>query len=161
MKLKYFGEIDPKKVEEYYHHQVTIAGKQIELDLNFEDEGTDLININKVSKFLDDLQQLLSDAITSISNDYELGRDSETARDYLEHHLEILEPEEIQDLFGTKEITKELFMSKLIVERVGFYPEDADAFAIVDVTFKGGISNYLMAVTYDENRELSYISMDS
>ena len=161
MELKYFGNIEPNNLEEYYDHQAVVAGNEIELDLNFEEEEIKLSSLEKVNDVLKSLDVLLSDAKESISKDYDLGKESETARDFLAHHMDVLDSEEIQSLFGTNDVTKELFMSKLIATRVGLYPEDEESFAIVDVTFEGEITNYLMAVTYDENNELSYISMDS
>ncbi|MDH5465692.1 MAG: DUF2004 domain-containing protein, partial [Thiovulaceae bacterium] len=117
--------------------------------------------LDKVNQFLDNIEVRLSDAIDLIAQDYDLGEDSDAARDYLAHHLDVLKKEELLALFGTLDITKDLFISKLKVERMGFYPDDDDDFVLIDVSFAGDVTDYLMAITFDDRFKLSYISMES
>ena len=91
-----------------------------------------------------------------VSTDYDLDDDSETAREYLEHH-----EDKVPISFGSKTVTKEMFLSKLQAYRVGFYPEESDSFVIVDIQFSRDVTNYLMAVTLDNEYKLSCIDMDS
>ena len=161
MELKYFGKIDPSNLEGYYDCQVTIGDMELELDLNFEEGSTTEETLLKVSNFLEGIKGKAQDSISIISKDYEQGEESEAAKDFLDHHLDILEAKELISLFGTEKVTKDLFISKLVVKRIGFYPEDEESFAIVDVSLKGDVTNYLLAVNFDNNFEFSYISMDS
>jgi len=161
MELKPFGNIDVNNLEDYYSSEVKVGDKNIEVDLNFENESIkekDLINI---PPFIENIEEHLTNAMKSISEDYDLGDDSETVQDYLSHHQEILDDEELQELFGTKTISKELFLSKLETHRIGFYPEDDESFVIIDIQFPQEITDYILAVTLDSEFNLSYISMDS
>lgn len=161
MELTYFGHIDPSNVEEYYDKEITINGNTIEVDINFEEEEANEESLSKVEDSLKDIESILANSISFIANDYDLGDESETAIDYLNHHLDVLGEDVIIKLFGSKNVSKEKFISSLVVQRVGFYPEDEESFMLVDVTLKGDVTNYLMSVTYGESGELSYISMES
>ena len=161
MNVKYFGELSPDNVESYYECQVVIDDVELDIDLNFEENSIDLSSLEKVNTFLENINSNINLAIRLISDDYDLEDDSETARDFLAHHLEVLPKKDITSLFDSEDVTKEEFISSLIAYRVGFYPEDEESFVIIDVSFKGDVTNYLMAVTLNEKYEISYISMDN
>jgi len=156
-----FGDIDKENVEVYYGSEMLINGLLTDVDLNFESASVDASVLQSVSDFISKIDLIALKASNAITDDYDLGEDSDTARFYLKHHTDILSEEELVDLFGTTKITKELFLNALTLYRVGFYPEDDDSFAIFDIQFSREVTDYLMAVTFDVNGKLSYISMES
>ncbi len=161
-----FGEIDINALEECYEAEITVEGNNgndiIELDINFEDEQTDDIeSLNAIKMFIDNMDKFVQKTMDILSEDFELAVDDGTARFYLEHHFEVCEKEELLELFATLDIDKPLFMSKLALYRVGFYPEDEESFAVFDVQFPRDFTDYLMAVTFDKNGNCLDISLES
>ncbi|MDX2463374.1 MAG: DUF2004 domain-containing protein [Porticoccus sp.] len=156
-----FGEIDPNNLEEYYDGAIEINGIPVDVDINFESETTDVDTLNKVSKFIGTIDAQIKKAFESLSSDYDLGEESETALFYLQHHKEELSNDELIKIFGTTEITKNIFFKNIAVNRVGLYPEDEESYSVIDIKLPDEYTNYIMAVTFDEDGELSYISMDS
>ncbi len=161
MEIEIFGKIDLESPEEYYEGTINLQGNDVEIDLNFESDEIDPSTLEHVSKVLKNAEDMTKKAFEAISKDYDLDEESETARFYLQHHLDELSKEELSDIFGEDEISKESFMNSLILQRVGLYPEDEESTVIFDIQFPDEFTNYLMAVTFDDSNELSYISMDS
>ena len=161
MKIKPFGEIDPQNIEEYYDGEIVINGNAIEVDVNFESESVDIDTLNNVSKYTDTIDTQIKKAFESLSADYDLGEESETALFYLQHHKDELSNDELIKIFGTTEITKDIFFKSVAVSRVGIYPEDEESYSVIDIKLPDEYTNYIMAVTFGADGELSYISMDS
>ena len=161
MEIEIFGKIDPNNPEEYYEGTVTLDGNSVEIDLNFESEEIEEEVMASVSDFLKSLDKFAKKAFDEISKDYDLGEESETARFYLQHHIDESSEDELKDVFGTLDIDKETYFKALSLQRIGLYPEDDESFAVFDIQLPEDFTNYLMAVTFDDSGELSYISMDS
>ena len=161
MEIEIFGKIDPNSPAEYYEGTVALGGNSVEIDLNFESEEIEKDVIESASDFLKSLDKFAEKAFGEISNDYDLGEESEAARFYLQHHIDELSEDELKDVFGTLDIDKETYFKALSIRRIGLYPEDDESFAVFDIQLPEDFTNYLMAVTFDQSGELSYISMDS
>jgi len=152
MEIKPFGNIEFDNLEDYYDANIKVGEQSIELDLNFDiEEEVDNEDLIQIQTFLSDIDSNLDKVFQYIQDDYDLGDESETAREYIEIH---------QELYGGI-LTKEEFLSKLKVYRIGFYPQDEEDFIIVDVQFPLELTNYLMAVTLTSDLKLSYIGLDS
>ena len=156
-----FGDIDIDNLNDCYEADIQIDGSNKEIDLNFESTSIEKSMLKNTSNVISNIDNMAQQAFTAISEDYDLGEESETARDYLEHHLDVLPKEDLLSIFGNTEVSKELFMNALSLYRIGLFPEDDESFAIFDVQFSRDVTNYLMAVTFDSSGKLSYISMDS
>lgn len=161
MDIPPFGEINPSELDEYYDGEISINGTIINIDANFESEDIEESTLNHISSYLNNIQNETKKAFNEISNDWDLGEESETARFYLEHHINELKTEEIMSIFGKTDIDKETFLNSLQIIRIGLYPEDEESFAVFDIQFPEEYTNYLMAVTFNNEGKLSYISMDS
>ena len=161
MDIPPFGKIDSSELEDYYDGEISVMGNKTEVDLNFESESIDESKLIELNKYLGTIDTLSNKAFVAISEDWDLDDDSETARFYFQHHLEELDEEEIKSIFGNTEVDKSLFMKALHLVRIGFCPEDDDSYAIFDIQLPAEYTNYLMAVTFKSNGDLSYISMDS
>jgi hypothetical protein len=98
-----------------------------------------------------------------IEKDYN-DNTADTVKAYLEHHLEELGEDELEDLVepGSKPATYEKqLLKKLHLVRVGIYPEGEDQFAIFDYSLGSDITDYLVVINTDENGNLVYITMES
>jgi hypothetical protein len=161
MHIQPFGNIDPKNLEESYDGELTVAGEAVEIDVNFESESTEESVLTRIRDFVNGIDAKAKEALQAISDDFDLGDESETARFYLEHHLSELSSEEKDALLGGSEVDKQKFLDCLVLKRIGVYPEDEESYAVFDIQFPEEYTNYLMAVTFDEDGKISCISMDS
>lgn len=162
MDIRIFGTIDTQNPDEYYEDSIVLFDKEVEIDLNIlEEEEVDEARFNLVNDFLKSIESYAQKAFDAISADYDLGEESETARFYLTHHLEEFSEDEQKEVFGSTDVDKATYMQALRLYRIGLYPEDDESFAIFDIQLPRDYTNYLMAVTFDDAGELSYISMDS
>lgn len=161
MEVPPFGEIEPSAPDEYYEGEISIDGKQINIDVNFESEAINESELETLSGYIKNIENESKKACEAIAKDWDLGEASETARFYLEHHMNEFTDDEIISVFGKSEIDKETYLNALKLVRIGLYPEDEESFAIFDIQLPEEYTNYLMAVTFNREGELSYISMDS
>jgi len=159
--LRPFGEINTSELEEYYEGEVRCGDQLIPVDLNFEDDNIETGAIKNVKEFLDELPHHEKAAFDSLLADFNRGRKSEVVRPFMEHHLKELGPETLTKLFGTTSVDINRFLSKMVVTRVGFYPETDDEFAVFDITLQGDFTNYLIAVNFDPDGEIKSLSMES
>lgn len=156
-----FGKVDIENLEEYYDGELQIRGNPVEVDLNFESKSIEQSVLEKIEKFLHDIEAFANKSFEEISKDFDLGEESETARFYLQHHLEEFDEDEVLEIFGTKDVDKQTFIKNLSLRRIGIYPENDESYAVFDIQLPEEYTNYLTAVTFDSDGELSYISMDS
>ena len=156
-----FGEIDPKNIEEYYDGNVRIGEKDIEIDLNFESEPVSETLLAAVGNAIAQIKELADLAWAAVSDDWDLDVESETARFYLQHHLEEFCEDEVVKLFGTTVIDKTIFIRALSLVRIGLYPEDEDMFAVFDIQLSQELTNYLMSVSLTQSGQVTGISFES
>jgi len=161
MNIEPFGNIDIENLEEYYEGKLQIQDDDVEIDLNFESKSIERSDLEKIKKFISGIETFTKKAFEEISNDYDLGAESETAVFYLQHHIEAFTEDEIMSIFGTKDIDKQTFLKNLTLYRVGFYPEDDESYAVFDIQLPEEFTDYLMAVMFNGDGEFSYISMES
>ena len=161
MDISPFGEINPSALDEYYDGEILVFGKSVEIDANFESEEIEENKIKNISSFLNNIEHEAKKAFDEITKDWDLGEESETARFYLDHHINELTTKEVMSIFGKTNVDKDSYLNSLQLVRIGLYPEDEESFAIFDIQFPEEYTNYLMAVTFNDEGELSYISMDS
>jgi hypothetical protein len=156
-----FGNIDSKNVEDYFEGKVKIGEDHIDIDLNFESESVTESLLAAVSNTVGQISEFASRAWKAISDDWDLNEESETARFYLQHHLDEFSEEEILKLFGTNKIDKEVFIKALSLVRIGLYPEDEDMFVIFDIQLSQELTDYLMSVSISQEGQVTGISFES
>jgi len=161
MYIEPFGNIDIDNLEECYDSLLEVQGDDVEIDLNFDSESIESSYLEHIKKFLSRIEILVKKAFEAMSDDFDLGEESEAVRLYLQHHLDEFDEGTIKEVFGTTEIDKQIFFKNLKLYRVGLYPEDAESFAIFDIQLPRKYTNYLIAVTFDRDGEYSHISMES
>ena len=90
--------------------------------------------------------------------------DGDTVREYLEHHIEELATDELNDLIGANTKSADqpaLLLKKLKLVRVGLYPDSKEQFAIFDYSIGQELTDYLVVINTDENGNLDYMTMES
>ena len=161
MEILPFGKVDPDNVEEYYDGNIKVDGKDIEIDLNFESESVDEELLKNVVNLIAKISEFSNIAWSAISEDWDLDSESETARFYLQHHLDEFDEEEIYKLFGTSKVDKQTFFKALSLVRVGLYPEDEEMFSVFDIQLDQELTDYLMSVSISSDGKVTDISFES
>lgn len=162
IELKYFGEIDLNNTEQYLDVATTINGKEISIDLNIIEEKISRETIQPTVTFLENLSKIEKIAHDKVLQDYENG---DVVRDYIEHHIEELNDEELKSLevesTDSTEIKKEKFLNKIHIKRIGLYPEELDSIAIFDYTINDDLTQYLIVLKFDSNMKFVEIYTES
>src|SRR6478736_6336491 len=119
--LTNFGEIDAGDLEEYYDAEIIFNGRQIEVDITFDEKSIDLGKLKKINDWLTNIQRLDELGLATIKEDFQSGN---TVREYIEYHIDELDSDDLKNLFkqvkaGTTKEEKLLYAIKL--KRVGFY----------------------------------------
>ncbi len=163
IKLPYIGIIDASSVEEYYDVAVDFNGMEIQVDLNFDNNSIDIKKLETVKQFLENLRIHDLNNKKWIQKDFD-DEEGDTVRTYLEHHIEELATDDLNDLIGAGARTadqQKLLLRKLHLVRVGLYPDSEEAFAIFDYSIGTELTNYLVVLNTDENGNLEYMTMES
>lgn len=161
--LPHFGEIDASNLEEYYDVDIEFNDSEIQIDLNFEGSSIDTKRMEKVKKFIENLESYDKQNVKYIEEDYK-NEENDTVKTYIDHHLEEIDKDELAEIidFDNKSVKPEIQMMKALrLVRVGFYPDSEDQFAIFDYTIGKDLTNYLVVINTNENGELDYMSMES
>lgn len=160
MKLQYFGELDQNALEDYYSTDIEINGHQIKMDLNFEDTSIAEDRLLKVNALLEKLPEFVAKLGGFIHDDFKSGTD---VREFLDFHIE-----EVDEALATLLLTAdqslkkdEQLLSVLSLRRIGFYPDEDEAFTVSDFETDPEISQYLLVVNTTIDQELHYITMES
>lgn len=160
MKLKYFEEIDPNALEDYYSTDIDLDGHDLQLDLNFDNASIDESRLVRVGIILDHVLAFIGKLKAYIRTDYTTGTE---VKEYLDFHLDEVDEEMTALLLKADQSLnkQEQLLSILKLKRIGFYPEDDDSFCVSDFEIDPEISQYLLVVNTTIDQELNYITMES
>ncbi len=161
-KLKYFGEIDTKNLDDYYDVESTYNGRDISFDLNFGAKKIDEIRLERVQKVLDNLDDFDAKNREFIKKDFDKYPGANIVYDYLLFHLE-----ELGDVFesfinkdDTKENNLKRLMATLKLRRVGFYPDEEEETVIFDYCLNDEVSDELIVIAM-KNYKIDYVTWES
>ncbi|WP_175635209.1 DUF2004 domain-containing protein [Pedobacter ghigonis] len=160
MKLRYFEELKPDALEDYYSTNIEFGGRQIQLDINFESNTIDENRLLTVNNILAELPDFVEKLNHFIQEDFKTGTD---VQEYLDFHLDELD-EELDSLLSTtdQKLNKpEQLLSVVSLRRIGFYPDEDDNFTVADFGLDSEISQYVLVVNTTGDQELNYITMES
>ena len=162
IKLPPFGIIDATSLDEYYDTAIDFNGRQINVDLNFDNKTIDIKRLEVVKHFIENIRIHDLNNKKHIQNDFD--EDGETVRPYIQNHLEDLATDELEELIGSNTKTADqpkLLVKKLHLVRVGLYPNSENQFATFDYSLGRTLTDYLVVIVTDENGNLDYITMES
>ncbi len=86
------------------------------LDLNIEGSKLTEDLVLEMRKYIDHLPDLAKKAFEYLSEDYQNENQTDGVQLFMEHHLEELDEDELEDLFGTLDIDIDLFLSRLVLK---------------------------------------------
>jgi len=159
--LPFFENLNIKTLKDYYKIDIQYEGQVIRLDLNFNELSVDESRLSIVKNYLDSISDIIQLSKKAIQDDFESGED---VKDYLAFHSEEFDDDTLESLgiSKDKDVSVEQQMLSIIkLRRIGFYPEDEDHFAVLDYTIGTHVTQYLLAVTINDRKELEYITMES
>lgn len=162
-KLPHFGQLDPVNLDEYYDVGIDFNGKEIQIDLNFENKTIGIKRLDMVGRFLEKLNEFDEKNKKYMEQDYK-DEEGDTVRTYIEHHLQEIDKDELNELvdFDNKLIEPATqLMEKLQLVRVGLYPDAEDQFATFDYSIGEEFTNYLVVINIDAKGKLDYMTMES
>lgn len=161
--LPHFGELNLKNLEDYYDVTIDLNGREMEIDLNFENTEISANRMDIVKRFIENLSTYDKQNKVYIEKDY-ADEDNDTVRTYVEHHLEEIGKEGLVGIidFNNEKISPEIqLMQGLQLVRLGLYPDSEDQFATFDYSIGQELTQYLVVINITEKGELEYMTMES
>lgn len=162
IELKYFGEIDLNKTEEYIDVDTNINGNAVSIDLNIIEEKISKKTIQPTISFLENLPKIEKIAHKQVLSDFKNGS---IVKDYIEHHIGEFNDEELKSLgiksTDSSESKKEKILNKIHLKRIGIYPKEWDSLAIFDYTINDDLTQYLIVLKFDSDGEFVDIYTES
>jgi Protein of unknown function (DUF2004) len=162
MEIVFFKDINLESLQDYYHIAIDFEDRKLDLDLNFENTSINEDKFNQTVTILENLKESIDKVKGFINNDRQTGVD--TVDEYLIFHLEELNEEELELILKDADKTlnkREQLLSILKLERIGFYPEVENEYAIFDFAINQDFSQYLLVVKLNKDGELDQITMES
>ncbi|HJY11175.1 MAG TPA: DUF2004 domain-containing protein [Flavobacterium sp.] len=160
MKLRYFEELKPNELEDYYSTNIEFEDRQIEIDLNFSNTSIAESRLLKVNVILEKLPEFVGKLNGFIQDDFKNRND---VQEFLDFHLDEIAEELVPLLLRADQSLKkdEQLLSILDLKRIGFYPDNDEIFTVSDFGLDEEISQYVLVVNTTQDRELHYITMES
>lgn len=163
IKLSHFGNLDSESLEEYYDVEIDFNNSEIQIDLNFDNKSIDIKRLEIAKQFIDNIRIHDLNNKKYIQKDFD-DRNADIVRLYLEHHLQELALDDLDNLIGANSKSTDQptrLLNKLHLVRVGLYPDSDEQFAIFDYSIGKELTNYLVVINTDENGNLDYMTMES
>ena len=163
--LPHFGKLQTENLEEYYNVDTEFKGKEIQIDLNFENKTIDTATFDKIKKFIENIEEFDKQNQSYIKSDFD-DENGDTVKEYVTFHIEELGDEFLEQIdISSDDVDKEqTFLTKLDLTRVGLYPDgkyNTSYFAVFDYTINRDLSDQLIVVKTDENGTLDHLSWES
>jgi hypothetical protein len=162
VELEYFGEIDFNKTDEYYDVPTIINGSEISFDLNFIKGIVPKKFIQPAIDFISQIELLEKNATREIVTSFNEGK---TVKEYIEHHLEEFNDEDLKVLGIDKsediEKQKDQMLNKIHLKRIGIYPEEPVSYGVFDYTINDDLTPYLIVVRFDDKGKIIETAMEN
>lgn len=159
--LPYFGAIDIDELSDYYQADYNYEGKNISLDLNFDDTEISSRDLEDTVTALQSLPQLISTAFIELKKSFQTNG---VVKQYINRHMSGLSAEQLDTLFtGTADdMNKEQKMlSRLKIVRIGFYPEDILDAITVDFSLGYDLTDTIIVMNFNSKMQLEDIGQES
>lgn len=159
----FFGTIDPA-TSDCCDTTVAVSGRTVTVDLTFDDPDQDegaLDGLPRTSAALEELDRLARDAIV---RDAQSGENDSAGALYITHHYSEFGADEFERLFGlaSPDLANALEMlARLVLVRIGLYPEQQDRQVLFDYSIDSDATNYLICVAFDSGGQLVSVDMES
>jgi len=157
------GTIDPSEPGDW-DGRITFATRAVRFNMTIDEPGLTARDLEGLPQRAEDLVALDRAARAAILDDARSGDEESSATLYLSHHEDVLAPETLQRLFGTEAPSAEsaeAMLARLVLVRVGLYPESDDARVLLDYSIDPDATDYLLCVSFDAGGQPSDVSMES
>ena len=158
-----FGDFSLDAVENLsLYIEIESEGKPLTLDLNFEEPTVSEDQLALVNKILNNLSIYKDKTHAFVLED--AAEEESVTDEYLAFHQEKGEEGSLLPILqnSTSERKRKKKLRKLLhLNRIGFYPQDAERYAIFDYTLGEEHTNYLLVVVLNSKDEIQYITMES
>ena len=161
--LPYFEPLESTNLEPYYDVDIEFNGRQIQIDLNFDEKEIDASRLDTVKRFIENIQKFDEQNKTYFLDDYN-DEEGDTVKFYLEEFWAEIDQEQFSEATGFEagdDEPERRLLEKLHLVRVGLYPDNDDVFAIFDYSIGTDFTNYLIVINTDEKGEMDYMTMES
>jgi hypothetical protein len=158
VKHPYFGELPVDDGLLSWEGVVHHAGRAVKVDFECE-EDIDPAQLDAAARFAREVARFDTLAREAL----DLDEDEEGVPRYIDHHVDALPDAAIAKIFGCSRhaITRELFLSKLVLARVWFVPEDDDELAIFDYSIAPELTGEVLAVKFDARGRFATLAIES
>lgn len=157
------GTINPS-IPGSWEATVSFAGRAVGFDLSVEGHGLAADQLDHLPRTVEELALLDRAARLAILRDARSGDDDSAAMLYITHHRDVLPRPDFVRLFGTD--TPDLedpepLLSRMILVRVGLYPENQDEPFLLDYSIDPDATNYVLSVSFDASRQPITVDLES
>ncbi len=109
---------------------------------------------------MEEIERRKTAAISAIKNAFGTEADEYGATLFVSHHLEEIEQEYWQAILGSPVPEPEQVLDILVLQS-HWGDENSDGMDTLDFTLPGGVTDYLISVSFDGAGEVEEISMES
>jgi len=156
------GTLDPSSPG-FWDATVTFGGRDVTFDLTIDGSDLAAADVSALQK-PDDLVPLDRAARLAILEDAQSGDEDAAAALYITHHHSEFPRDDFERLFGTDKpdlANAEPLLSRLVLVRVGLYPEDDDRRVLLDYSIDPDATNYLLCVSFDASKQPTAVDLES
>jgi len=157
----YFGELASAPTGVEWSGEIAVDGSRVDVWLTTDIEPT-AAQLDTAATFLREVHRF--DRIAREAVAAELEDDDSAVALYVTHHLAELSDADLAATFGTsrrEEIEPSRFLVRLMLDHVGLRPDDPTYLATFDYTLDRKLTQYVLAVTFDQSGEVVSVEMES
>jgi hypothetical protein len=157
------GTVDPSGPG-FWDATITFADHGVFFDLTIDGEELTEADLADLPQNPEDLVPLDRAARRAILEDARSRDEDAAAILYVTHHQRLLPAADFERLFGTDRPdlgNLEPLLSRLVLVRVGLYPEDEDQRILLDYSIDPDVTDYVLSVSFDLKRQPSGVGLES
>jgi hypothetical protein len=157
------GALDPS-APGYWEAAVDFSGRLVAFDMTIDGSDLTAADLHDLPQKPGDLMPLDRAARAAILRDARSGDDDAAAWLYVTHHQSELSALDFQRLFGTDSPDRSnvaAILSRLVLVRVGLYPENEDQRVLLDYSIDPDATNYLLSVPFDSSGQPTSVDLES
>lgn len=147
----------------YWQFDLPMRSGIVPVDINVDGDALTQSLFDEIKPFIADAARFDEIARDAFKAD-DAANPEGTVSTYLSHHAEELGVKDLLRIFGTADpddLGIDHLLDALQLKRIGLYPGSEDYSAVFDYTIDAEVTDYILAVEFDEDGELFGISMDS
>jgi hypothetical protein len=155
------GTIEPSTPGEW-EGLLPFGGHEVRVELLIDEEGLEPAVLEAALQRLDELEAHDRSARSAIDEDAESAADA-TALLYAQHHTAELSDAVLQELFAATrdQITPKALLSRLVLVRVGIFPESEASQFVLDYSLGSKLTNYVLCVRFDSSGQVAVVDLES